>query len=82
MFTFQYAKNPFYQTEDHSCIHITVKWAEFNEEHPFGAMATDVEAHGRDLYTRAIAGEFGEIGAYVPPTSAPNQPQTQGSQTL
>ena len=80
MFTLEYAKNPFYQTQDQSCIQITVKWAEFNEEMPFGAMATDVEAHGIDLYNRIIAGEFGEIGPYVPPE--PTQPQTQGSQTL
>jgi len=84
MFTLEYAKNPFYQTEDHSCIHLTVKWIEFNEEHPFGATAIDVEAHGRDLYNRAIAGEFGEIGPYVAPTTtpAPDQPNTQGTQTL
>ena len=78
MLTLEYAKNPFYQTQDKSCIHITVKWAEFNEEMPFGAMATDPEAHGRDLYNRIMAGEFGEIGAYVHPI----QPQTKGSQTL
>lgn len=78
MFTLEYAKDAFYQTEDHSCIHVTVKWAEFNEEMPFGAMANDVEAHGRDLYNRLIAGEFGAIGSYVPPV----QPQSQGTQTL
>jgi hypothetical protein len=82
MFTLEYAKYPFYQTKDHSCICITVKWAEFNEEMPFGATATDVEAHGRDLYNKIIAGEFGEIGVYTPPASAPNQPNTQGTQTL
>lgn len=80
MFTLEYAKNPFYGSQDHSCICITVKWAEFNEEFPFGAMANDVEAHGRDLYNRIIAGEFGEIGPYVPPYNT--QPQTTGSQTL
>ena len=84
MLTLGYAKDPFYQTQDHSCIHITVKWVEFNEEMPFGAMATDVEAHGRDLHARALAGEFGAIGPYVAPvvTPAPNQPQTQGAQTI
>jgi hypothetical protein len=81
MFTLQYAKNPFFQTEDHSCIHVTVKWLEFAEEMPFGAMANDVEAHGRDLYNRTIAGEFGQIAPYVPPSES-TQPNTTGSQTL
>ena len=78
MFTLEYAKDPFFQTEDQQCIQLTVKWAEFNEEMPFGAMPTDVEAHGRDLYARAIAGEFGVIAPYV----APAQPVVSGAQTL
>ena len=84
MFTLEYAKNPFYLTQDQSCIHITVKWFEFGEEMPFGAMVTDPEAHGRDLYNRIISGEFGDIGPYVPPVKTPaeNQPQTEGAQTL
>jgi len=34
---------------------------------PFSAHPNDPEEHGRDLYARAIAGEFGPIAAYVPP---------------
>jgi hypothetical protein len=86
MFTLEYAKNPSYQTKDHSCIEITVKWEEFNEEMPFGAMANDIEQHGRDLYNRIIAGEFGEIAPYVPSIytaeNIPEQPTTTGSQDL
>lgn len=33
----------------------------------FLATSDDVEAHGRDIFARAIAGEFGTIAAYVPP---------------
>ena len=29
---------------------------------PFSASLNDTEPHGRDLYARAVAGEFGEIG--------------------
>jgi len=47
---------------------------------PFGAMATDVEEHGRLLYARVIAGEFGQIAPYVAPTTT--QPATTGSQNL
>jgi hypothetical protein len=81
MFTLEYAKDPFFQTADQQCIHLTVKWVELAEEMPFGAMATDVEAHGRDLYNRIIAGEFGEIAPYIAPPE-PTQPQTTGSQDL
>lgn len=34
---------------------------------PFGASPTDLELHGRDIYTRAVAGEFGAVAAYVAP---------------
>lgn len=52
--------------------------------YPFSAMADDVEAHGRELYARIAAGEFGPIGEYVPPSQpvAPDQPTTSGAQTL
>jgi len=33
----------------------------------FTASATDVEAHGRELYSRALLGEFGALGAWVEP---------------
>ena len=34
---------------------------------PFTASPDDPEAHGQDLYTRAVAGEFGGIAPYVAP---------------
>lgn len=34
---------------------------------PFMASPDDCEAHGRELYARAIAGEFGDIAPYVAP---------------
>ena len=82
MFTLEYAKNPAYSDTTGNCIILTVKWAEFLEEHSFGATSYDIMAHGVDLYHRAKAGEFGEIVPYESPAPAPNQPQTQGAQTL
>jgi hypothetical protein len=82
MLTLQYAKDPFFQTEDKSCIHITVKWEEFNEEMPFGAMASDIYEHGRDVYARALAGEFGEVKPYTKPVGSQTQPVSTGAQTL
>ena len=34
---------------------------------PFMASPNDVEAHGREIYARAKAGEFGPVAAYLPP---------------
>ena len=34
---------------------------------PFGASPNDVEQHGREIYARALAGDFGPIAAYVAP---------------
>ena len=34
---------------------------------PFSASASDSEAHGREIFNRAVAGDFGPIAAYVAP---------------
>jgi hypothetical protein len=36
---------------------------------PFTSSFDDVEELGRELYQRALAGEFGEIDPYVPPSA-------------
>ena len=66
MFTLEYAKNPSYSSAEGNSIFLTVKWAEFNEEHPFSATSYDTVPHGVDLYNRAKSGEFGVIAEYVP----------------
>jgi hypothetical protein len=81
MFTLEYAKDPFYNNEEGTAIHLTVKWAEFNEEMPFGACSFDVEQHGVDLYNRAVAGEFGEVQPFTDTViPAIDQPITTGIQ--
>ncbi len=40
---------------------------------PFHATATDPEAHGRELYQRALAGEFGTVAPYVEPPKTKDQ---------
>ena len=83
MLTFESAHSPAYAAEDGSCISLMVKFAEFNEELPFGATNHDPHDHGRNIYERAVDGEFGPIAAFVAsPVSANNQPSTQGSQDL
>ena len=57
---------------------------------PFGANPNDSESHGREIYDRCVAGDFGAIAEYVPAAdenpveiiaNAP-QPTTEGAQTL
>ena len=67
MFTLEYAKDPIQNNAQGTAILLTVKWEEFKEEMPFGATSYDSEPHGVDLYTRAVAGEFGEVAPYVAP---------------
>jgi hypothetical protein len=67
MFTLKYAKDPVWNNEEGTNIHLTVKWEEFNEEMPFGATSYDPEPWGVDLFNRAVAGEFGEVAPFVAP---------------
>ena len=83
MFTLEYAKDPVWNDDTGQSIHLTVKWAEFNEELPFSANSYDSMPHGVDLYNRTKAGEFGEIAPWIddtPPVQP--QPSTMGSQDL
>lgn len=83
MLTVDYAHSPQYADDTGNCIALRVKFFEMSEELPFGATNYDDMPYGRELYARAVAGEFGPVAPYVPPnTAAPDQPQTQGAQTL
>lgn len=50
-----------------------VKFAHLNEPVPFAASLEDSEAHGVDLYNRAIALEFGPIAEFEPPVISSSQ---------
>jgi len=82
MHILEYAKNSVYGNAEGTCILLIVKWKELNEELPFAATSYDPHQHGRDLYTRAKVGEFGEVAPYVAPIAIQSQPSTTGSQTL
>ena len=64
----KYANNPKWVNQAHTSIELTVRFEEINEDLPFHATPNDVEEHGRDIYTRAAAGEFGVIAEWTPPT--------------
>jgi hypothetical protein len=60
--------NPVYCNGEGTAINCTVKFQHLPEPVEFTATSYDVEAHGVQLYNSLIAGEFGSIAPYVPPT--------------
>lgn len=63
----EYFKDPIWADAAHAAIRMTVKFEELSFEVPFAATATDCEAHGRELFTRASANEVGEVAPYTEP---------------
>lgn len=62
------ARNPKWANAEHSLIDLEVDFEDYVEEYlPYTASPTDVVDHSRELYSRALGGEFGEIAAYEPP---------------
>jgi len=65
------AQNPQWANAEGSAVILECVFSHIpNELMPFCAKADDVEAHGRDIFARAVAGEFGPIAEYVAPTPA------------
>lgn len=62
------AKNPKWANPEKTIIDLTVTHAEYGEI-PFTASPEDTEQHGRDLFARAVAGEFGPVAEYDGPSA-------------
>lgn len=63
------AQNPVYANAEQTLINVDVKFKEvvYNGAPvfiPFTASPDDTEPHGVDIFNRAVAGEFGEVGAF------------------
>jgi len=67
MYTVESITDIVYRTEDKKHINCKVKFAEFDEVHPFTASVTDPEEHGVNIYNDIISGKYGPIADYVPP---------------
>jgi hypothetical protein len=70
----EYVKDPKWVNAEHTMIDLTIKFKQSLGDFPFTADENDCEAHGRELFARALAGEFGEVLEYVPPPE-PEQPE-------
>lgn len=66
--TYTSAKNPKWASDDHSSINLIVKFNHLSDPVPFTARSDDSENHGRELFIRAVDGEFGQVSEYVAPT--------------
>lgn len=61
-------EDPVWGNAEKTQIELTVKFEHLEQEVPFTASKTDSAEHGRELFLRAQAGDFGEIKEYTPPT--------------
>jgi hypothetical protein len=72
--------NPRWANVDQTAIDCEITTSQFGDEVlPFTASANDVEAHGRGIFADIVAGNYGEIGAYVLPPPAPTATPPSGN---
>ncbi|MGY4041057.1 tail fiber assembly protein [Aeromonas hydrophila] len=69
------AAHPRHLANDAETITLDVLFAHLTEPVPFTARKDDTEPHGRELYSRAIFGEFGPID--VIPAAPPGETKQQ-----
>lgn len=68
------ASAPTWASEDKTSINLMVRLSPMPDQAmPFTATPDDPAEHGRELFTRAKFGEYGEIGPYAGPSKAEEQ---------
>lgn len=74
------AARPRHYAADPDSITLDVRFAHLPDPVQFAARKDDLEAHGRELYSRAVFGEFGDIEVIPvpPPTEAEQQARLDG----
>ena len=70
-------RSPQWANEDGTAINCWVKINILVQEVPFTAGPDDPEAHGRAIFARCLAGEFGEIAPMEPEPPPQPLPQTE-----
>lgn len=89
MFTVEAVTDLKWCNKEHTAFECQVKYAEFSEPHPTGVTGACQDAHIQEIWTKALAGDYGLISEYVAPVvpvvvAAPEeeQPVASGVQTL
>ena len=81
---FTEVKNLVWCDPDHAAFNADVVFDGLGEV-PFCCNVNDAVSHAQEIWSRATAGEFGPIAAYIPPPEPepnPVQPAVDGAQTL
>lgn len=73
------AEHPRHYEDDPDSITMDVRFAHLSEKVQFTARKDDAEEHGRELYSRAVFGEFGDIE--VLPLPLPTEAEQQARLT-
>ncbi len=68
---FSEVTNPQWANAEQTAIDCTVVFDHIGEPVPFTANPLDPLAHGREIFERAAAGEFGPVADYVAPPPLP-----------
>lgn len=75
------AKNPRWMDKEKTAIVLECKFSHYADMgmtendgyYDFGASPDDIEPHGRQIFEKAKAGDYGTIGDYVPPEDPPSE---------
>lgn len=66
--TYTNARNPQWGNAAQTYIDLEINFDHLDDEYvPFTANPLDNEAHGVEIYNRAVAGDFGTVADYTPP---------------
>lgn len=76
------AANPRHFAGDHDSITLDVRFSHLEEVVEFTARRDDAERHGRELYSRAVFGEFGDITVLNPPPPTEAEQQARLNEEL
>lgn len=76
------AANPRHLVGDQDSITLDVWFSHLEGLVEFTARRDDAEQHGRELYSRAVFGEFGDIAVITPPTPTEAEQQNRLNEEL
>jgi hypothetical protein len=71
MLTYTTVTTPQYANDSASLISLMVTFDHIGTPVEFLASLSDTESHGRELYTQAVAGDFGTIAPFIAPVVTP-----------
>jgi hypothetical protein len=66
--TVLFASGPRWLNAEYTLLQLTVLFSHISKEVEFTASQTDIEPHCRELFTNAVAGDYGPIADYIFPT--------------